>query len=648
MDKGHTPPRREPRTCLILIGILLAGLLIRLFYLREIMGEPQFMHPAVDARFHDLWARSLAGLETAASRTGRHAGLFDGPFLRPPGYPYFLALVYSLTGGSYLAPRLIQMGIGLFSALLAYLIGRRWFGMPEGLVFSAMMAIHWQLIYFEGELHAPALMILLVLASLYALGRWVEAPSFSRALGAGLLLGASALVWPNVLLFPPLALAWMIWEESRNRRIMGHIVPTSSALIFGVVLGIAPATIYNAWVSREFVLISANDGINLYIGNNEYADGFPKSQLPEGLGRFDTLADYPDIVARIEKKEGKHLTYAEASSWFTQKAVRFMQEHPLAFLELLARKALLFWGPAEISNNREVAIDRERSRVLHILPMRFPLLLTLSVLGIFILFTRGGAEAMGTGPGLVRRRKIALLLLLLIAGWFASYLPFFVCARYRTPMLPAMMLLAACGLAGLLRLVDKRRFRRVAFLAALGTGFFVLASWNVFGYRPRLSTWYMDKGRAHRLARDYDASLREFRKAVELEPLWGKARFELANALQAVGDTARAFAEIREAARLWPDEPMVHNNLGILLARKGDYGGAVESLTRALELDPDSEETHYNLALALEQRGEPKEAAMHYREALRLRADFTKALRGLERLRSVQGPGDLDAHPPAE
>jgi tetratricopeptide (TPR) repeat protein len=624
-----------------LLLIFLAALAIRIFYLREIAGAPEFSHPAVDARFHDLWARDIAGLESGPSEVGRHEGLFDGPFLRPPGYPYFLALVYALTGGSYLALRLVQMALGLAGLLLAFLIGRRWFGRTEGLLCAAGMASYWLLVYFEGELHAPPLMIVLVLSSLYVLGRWTESPSFSRALAAGFLLGAGALVWPNVLLFPPLALAWMIWQESRSRRMIGRIIPRSSALILGVLLGIAPATLYNTLVTGEFVLVSANDGINLYIGNNEIADGFPKAELPEGLGRFDTLADYPDIKERIEEKEGRRLSYAETSSWFTARAARFVKEHPVDFLRLLGKKALLFWGPAEISNNREVAIDRERSRVLHLLPLDFPLLLTFAALGTFLLFRTGKGDVMGDAPGAVLRREIALLLVLFVAAWFASYLPFFVCARYRAPMIPALMLLAACGAAGFLRIVRRRDMRRAIPLAAGGVALYLLASWNSFDYEPRLPTWYMDRGRAYRLAGDSPASIRAFQAAVDLEPWWGKAHFELANALEASGETARARAHYEEAARLWPGEPRVHNNLGILLARQHEYDAAIDSFQRALARDPGSEQAHYNIARAYEEKGERGEAALHYREAVALKPDFAEALRALERL-GLEGAGNAE------
>jgi tetratricopeptide (TPR) repeat protein len=85
----------------------------------------------------------------------------------------------------------------------------------------------------------------------------------------------------------------------------------------------------------------------------------------------------------------------------------------------------------------------------------------------------------------------------------------------------------------------------------------------------------------------------------------------------------------------------VHNNLGILLARQHEYDAAIDSFQRALARDPGSEQAHYNIARAYEEKGERGEAALHYREAVALKPDFTEALRALERL-GLEGAGNAE------
>ncbi|MFQ5601160.1 MAG: glycosyltransferase family 39 protein, partial [Candidatus Krumholzibacteriia bacterium] len=144
------------RDLLVLSGLLLVGAVARGLYLSEIVDAPDFRQPAVDAHTHDYWARGLATGDWSLPADLEDPRIPDTPFFRPPGYPYFLALVYRLTGGSYLAPRIVQMLLGLLSAALAFLIGQRWFGRAAGLVAGGGMALYWAFIYFEGELHAPS------------------------------------------------------------------------------------------------------------------------------------------------------------------------------------------------------------------------------------------------------------------------------------------------------------------------------------------------------------------------------------------------------------------------------------------------------------------------------------------------------------
>ena len=53
---------RSPRfrwEWLVLAVILLLGLIVRAVYLTEIVHATDFARPAVDAGFHDYWARAL-------------------------------------------------------------------------------------------------------------------------------------------------------------------------------------------------------------------------------------------------------------------------------------------------------------------------------------------------------------------------------------------------------------------------------------------------------------------------------------------------------------------------------------------------------------------------------------------------------------
>src|SRR3990172_612772 len=96
-----TVPSRGPSRgeLFILCGILGVGALLRFAYLGEIRGAPDFASPAIDAAFHDYWARGLVTSDWTTSAGRRDPQIPTTPYFRPPGYPYFLALIYLTSGG---------------------------------------------------------------------------------------------------------------------------------------------------------------------------------------------------------------------------------------------------------------------------------------------------------------------------------------------------------------------------------------------------------------------------------------------------------------------------------------------------------------------------------------------------------------------
>ena len=112
-------------------------------------------------------------------------------------------------------------------------------------------------------------------------------------------------------------------------------------------------------------MITANGGVNLYIGNHPGADGTSAAipEIRELTGRVGwTCFDYPAVVRGLSKQVGRPLSYREASRIWTERATRFIRENPGEFARVTARRIGLFWGPAEVGNNRDVHFVREGSR----------------------------------------------------------------------------------------------------------------------------------------------------------------------------------------------------------------------------------------------------------------------------------------------
>ncbi len=583
-------------------------------YLMETRREPGFDHPLQDSLYHDLMARSIAFGDAAIPR-GIPDPCFDRtPYFRPPGYPYFLAAVYRFFGAGPYAARVANMAVGILSCLVAYLLARRRLGEAVALVFALLMALSWILIGYEAELRSPTLTAFLSLLLIGALAGLAERFRPARALAAGGVFGLYALTAPNVLPFGPAAAAWLAWVGWRggHRRAMAGVIAAFAA---GAALTIAPVTFRNGRVSGDPVLISANGGINLFFGNNERSDGIAASH-PE-IGSWSCF-DYPRLVADLEQRLGEPVSYSEASSHYTQRAMDFARTQPLAFARLTARKALLFWSPFEVASYGDLGVDRGRSRLLRNLPMPFALSFALTLTGCLMFLFRKRWQA--PAPPDEDRRKVELFILIasfvLVYAGTASL--FIVSGRYRVPLIPFLLLGSAYTAVQFFRLLETRRYTAswlwaVVFAALLG-----VVSVNYGNYRSRPDAWHQQRALAREWSGDLRGARAELEAAAQLNPSDVELLTNLGRVQAQMGDLPTAIARLRDAVELNPDYPKARLELGKALARGGDFAGAAGHFRRVLEISPRHAPAHVYLGTALLLLGNRAEAADHFREAIRL------------------------------
>ena len=195
-------------------------------YLAHMLNAPDFAAPTLDPQLNDYWARALVTGDWTPPEEADDPEIRSTPYGRPPGYPYVLALVYRLSGGSYLAPRVVQMALGLVNVLLLFMLGRAVFGRAVGLIAAALMAVYWAFIYFEGELNSPVFVVFLALLLLHVMRLWRKDGGAGWALAAGVVLGLLALMRPNALLVGGAVVLWFGWVAVRRR----HGIHESSSL----------------------------------------------------------------------------------------------------------------------------------------------------------------------------------------------------------------------------------------------------------------------------------------------------------------------------------------------------------------------------------------------------------------------------------
>jgi TolB-like protein/DNA-binding winged helix-turn-helix (wHTH) protein/Tfp pilus assembly protein PilF len=107
---------------------------------------------------------------------------------------------------------------------------------------------------------------------------------------------------------------------------------------------------------------------------------------------------------------------------------------------------------------------------------------------------------------------------------------------------------------------------------------------------------------------DWAGAEREFKRAIELNPSYGRAHHDYAWFLVAMQRFDEAVAEIKRAQELDPLSPLANSDVGWVYLRARRYDDAIEQIQRTLELEPDFASAEGCLERAYAMKGQHKEA----------------------------------------
>lgn len=594
-----------------MVGLALA---VRLAYVFQARGaDPMFADPVLDAMFHHQWALAIV-------RGGWLAGV---PFFRAPGYGYFLAGIYRLFGAGPLAPRLVQAGLGALSCGLVYVLARRVMaglsggtaqvraggrsrtGQDVALAAGLAAAFYPLLVYFDGELLIPSLLVFLVLAGMVLLYRFRKLDRLWFL--PGLAWGLAAVTRPNVLVFVVLAAVWFAAEFGRGmaRRYL--------LFLAGVAVVILPVTVRNYAVSGEVIPIAWQGGTNFWIGNNPESDGV--TAIAPGT-RKDWWGGYYDIRRLAKEKLGREPRFGEIDRYGFRQGLRFWKERPGQALGLSLRKLYLFLSGYEVANNRDIYFF-SRFTFLRLLIHRLPL----------FFFPFGLLVPLAAAGALVLRQQWRRLLplYLFIGGYALSFVPFFVTARYRMPLVPFLLVLAAVGVWEFARRVRNGRgwlapaLVFVLLYVPLNLNLAGLGGTNEAQVYSILAGHEAREGSADRAEQYLD-------RARRADPEWTDQYFVAGLLARRRGNDSAAAVEFRTAINRDPANPDYHVYLGDLFYDRGELDSAEVQYGRALELDPRSAFALCHLGNVLLRRGQLESALESYRRATELIPDYTVAI----------------------
>lgn len=128
---------------------------------------------------------------------------------------------------------------------------------------------------------------------------------------------------------------------------------------------------------------------------------------------------------------------------------------------------------------------------------------------------------------------------------------------------------------------------------------------------------------------EHGSAARSYRKALELDPDFLPARFNLTNLLNRDGRNEEAARLLREGIERSPAEGELYFSLGLLLNEMGQPEEAAEALKQAADRMPERPRIRYNLGLLLQQLGHLGEAHAALSQASRELPDDAECLHAL-------------------
>ena len=322
---------------------------------------------------------------------------------RSPGYPLFLALLFTTIGYRLYAIVIIQSALSALTAFFVYLTARELEARP-------LWAFGFALLYYPFAFDAIYLLSECLLTCCTAASLWLLVRQ-NRGMIAGIVAGFTVLVKSTTL--PFFALAPLIG----GRR--------AGAFWAGLAVVLLPWGLRNYLHTGTPYLTPSYAGYQLIQLHNVANRDFPLFEPPGDLNE-----GYPGLQAVVEEAEDRapHVADPIAQEYLrdgelSREVVRFVRADPLQFLRAVGRSLMNTWRIDYPSSNR---IRWLNSLVLYV--------------GLLPFVLWGSIRAVRQGPVGARLLVAFLVYFVVVQALVASEI------RYRVAAMPAYFVLAAYGI----------------------------------------------------------------------------------------------------------------------------------------------------------------------------------------------------------
>ena len=538
---------------LLALGCVLSlAAILRLVYFAQVSQTHGFGTPLVDSRGYEEQALGILAGDWPRA---------DQVFFVDPLYSYLLAGYHALFGLDRTGLLVLQLALGTISAGLIQRLAAAILRPSEALLAGVFAAAYGVFFFYEALELKTSWSVFTVSSFLLALVHARRSAGLSAL--SGLMLGLGVLLRGNLLALLPVACLWLAWP-ARVRR-SGSGLARGLALFVGLALPLAPVTLHNL-AAGDFVLTTANAGQNFYIGNSPH-NTTGSYVAPPGV-RANPRFEEVDFKALAEEETGRELPASEISRFWFEKALTFIRDEPRRAAALLRTKLLLFFNRVEVPDNANFSWTREGVPLL-----RAPL----PSWGLFVV--------LATIALCLRRPSPRFLLLAAVVGTLAaSVIAFFVTSRFRAPITPPLIVLAAAWPGALAEALARRARLRIALAALAGAAALWVTRLDV--YSVSRTMLYYNHAAIAAQERDQELALDYLDDALASDGKNWRARLLMGQLCAELGRDADARRELRRARELAPEEAEPRYRLGLFHAQRGRFDAAARELRGALELAP--------------------------------------------------------------
>lgn len=603
----------------IIIFLFSLSLLLRILHIYFIIPIPFFNHPVVDEKEHYEWALKIID--------GDIFSIHKGAFFRSPGYSYFLALLLLVTGKNLFLVKVLQAILGSFSVLLIYKIADIKFGKKVALLSGIISACYPLFIYYNAMLLDTTFYIVLVLLILFFSIRMEEKASMLLVLLIGIFVALSCITRPNLLLFVPVHIIWMVvilvspagyrnfFDEFKHKwkfviiRIIIYLLPIIT--IIGLI------TLRNYLLEKEFYLIATNGDLNFYLANNP--DTEYTLNLRPGL-------EWEMFLQRPYVELGENISEKEMQLYWRKRALEYIKRYPFVFFLDKLLNLYKFFDGYEYREIQMYDYYKNYSPIFRI-PISFYIISPLAMIGIAF--------------SIKRFREMGLFLLFLIV-YAISVILFSVTSRYRLPAVPVLIMFASWTI---IRLVDDIR-KRDYYLFAIAYGVFIgyiyiFLFWNRLDEREMEKWWtHYNLGLVYYEEGNLSKSLSELKFAEKIRSDNMDTQFVIANVYKKSFRFNEAIEKLKIVQKELKEKYNIYNmiisridkEIGECYLRMKDAKDAEVYYQEALSFDNTDAVTYNALGIIEIYKGNKEKAKDLFEYALKLNPDYEDAKENLKRL----------------